>query len=164
MSRKPQDGSIGINVALGSSGTIPEFGVGDVVTCDSGVYVYGSANGAIDEGALCKYTEGSFDFDEVTTAESGTTNTQCGICVTSGGLADNYYGWFWRGRGYEEALFGGSINANTQLTTTATAGVVGTGGDNVDGLFTVDQSASGGGLYTVRAAGLLQTNMTVSAT
>jgi len=163
MARKVLDGSAYTNVALGSSSTVPEYAPGDTVRCDSGLYVYGSANGAITVGQACKFVEGVYDFDTVTTAESGSTNTQLGICIAADGLADNYWGWFWRGMGTEEALLATTISADAQLTTTTTPGTLGSGGDNVDGAFAVDASGSGG-VVTIRAAGLLQTNMTVAAT
>lgn len=161
MARKPLT-AVFINVALGSSSTTREFGAGDVVQCDSGLYVYGQANGAIAEGYLAKFVEGTYDFDTVTTAESASTQTQLGVCVAAGGLADNYWGWFWRGMGNEEVYVTTTIAVDTQLTTHTSAGQASTGGDNVYGLFTNESSGSGG-LTNCRCAGLLSTNFTVAA-
>lgn len=160
MARKVLD-AVYVNLSLGSSSTTPEYQPGEVVRADSGVYIYGQANGAIDEGAICKFVEQTWDFDEVTTAESGSTNTPLGVCVAAGGLADNYWGWFWRGCGVEE-VYVQDIATDTQVTTTTTAGEGGSGGDNIDGLFTNENNASAG-LTTCRAAGFLQTNMTTAA-
>lgn len=157
-----------INVALGSvdgngaASSVPQFKPGERALCDSGVYIYGQANGAITEGHLCKFVEGTFDFDSVTTAESGSTNTAIGVCVTSGGLSDNQWGWFWRGQG-TDYVYVTDVNADVQVTTHTNAGEGSTGGDNVDGLFTVENNSTAG-LTLCRAAGLLQTNMTTSAT
>ena len=162
MARKVINGAAFINVALGSASTTPEHKPGDTVVCDSGLYVYGSANGAIDEGAICKFVEGTWDFDEITTAESGSTNTPIGVCVASGGLADNYWGWFWRGQG-KESVYVQDIATDTQVTTTTSAGEGGSGGDNIDSLFTNENNASAG-LTVCRASRLLSTNFTTAAT
>lgn len=152
-------GSVDMN---GSASSVPQHKPGDVIYCDSGLYVYGSANGAVDEGAVCKFVEGVWDFDEVTTAESGSTETQLGICVTDGGLADNQWGWFWRGLGTEYAYVT-DVNADVQLTTHTNAGELSTGGDNVFGLFSAENNASAG-LTLVRSGRLICTNTTIAAT
>ena len=157
-----------INVALGSvdyngaASTVPQFKPGERALCDSGVYQYGQANGAITEGFICKFVEGTFDFDTVTTTESGSTNTPLGVCVTSGGLADNQWGWFWRGQG-SEYVYVADVNADVQVTTTANAGEGGTGGDNVASLFTNENNGAAG-LTLCRATELLSTNPTIAAT
>lgn len=157
-----------INVALksvdgnGAANSIPQFAPGEKIWCDSGLYIYGSANGAVSEGYLCKFVEGTYDFDTVTTAESASANTPIGVCVASGGLADNQWGWFWRGHG-KEYVYVTDVNADVQVTTHTNAGEGSTGGDNVDGLFTNENNASAG-LTICRASGALQTNMTIAAT
>lgn len=157
-----------INVALksvdgnGAASSVPHYKAGEVALCDSGHYVYGQANGAITEGYVCKAVAGTWDFDTVTTTESGSTNTVIGVCVASGGLADNQWGWFWRGLG-QEYVYATDVNADVQLTTSANAGEATTGGDNIDGLFTVENNASVG-LTLCRSAVLLSTNFTTSAT
>lgn len=163
MARIVNDGTVGINLSVGSASTTPEHKPGATVRADTGNYIYGSANGAVAEGAICKYVEGTFDFDTVTTAESGSTNTLVGVSVASGGLADNYWGWFWVGNGSEEVLLATTIAADTQVTTTSSAGTGGSGGDNVYSLFTNESSGSGG-LTNCRASGRLATNFTTSAT
>lgn len=158
---------VGVNFAAGSlppsiTGALsqPEYALGTQIWADSGLYIYGQANGAIAEGYICKYVEGTFDFDTVDTTESGTTPTNLGVCVTSGGLADNYFGWFWRGCG-KESVYVQDVAANVQVTTTGTAGQGGAGGDYIYNLFTNENNAAAG-LTSCRASGLLSTNFTIA--
>lgn len=160
-----------INVTLSSplaagSSTVyqPEYKLGETVVCDSGIYIYGQANGAVVEGYAAKFAEGTWDFDTVTTAESGSTQTPLGICVASGGLADNQYGWFWRGMGYEYVYVKDSASADAQLLTTTTAGQVGDTTDGVDlihDLFCIG-AAAGAALSLARSGVLLSTNATIT--
>lgn len=156
--------AVGINLAGGSASTTPEFGPGDTVMADSGLYIYLQANGTVAEGYAVKYAEGTWDADTITTAESGTTQTAIAINVTSGGLADNYWGWFWRGLGKEYAYVKDSASADTQMMTTTTAGQVGDttdGTDPIHDLFTVG-AAAGAALSLVRSGRLLAVNTTVT--
>lgn len=143
---------------------VPEYKLGETVVCDSGLYIYMQANGAVPEGYAAKYAEGTWDADTVTSAESGTTNTPVGICVADGGLVDNQYGWFWRGMGYEYAYIKDSAVADAQLMTTTTAGQVGDSTDGLDpihDLFCVG-AAAGAALSLVRSSVLLTTNATIT--
>lgn len=166
MARIPNN-FIGINVtqpsALAAGSTtvyVPDYKLGHQIMCDSGLYVYGQANGAVAEGYLCKYVEGVWDFDTITSTESGSTQTPLGISVASGALADNQFGWFWRGLGQEFGFVTGAIATDTQLTTTASAGILGAGGDPVHNLFTNALSATA--LCSVRSAALLEVNTTIT--
>lgn len=168
--RKVSDGTIGVNLALGSvdvngtANTIPQYTPGEVVRADSGVYIYMSANGAVAEGYAAKFAEGTWDADTVTTAESASTNTPLGICVTSGGLADNQWGWFWRGQGYEYVYVKDSAAADAQLLTTTTAGQVGDTTDGVDPIHDLHciGAAAGTALSLARSSVLLSTNATIT--
>lgn len=153
---------VGINVRLGSAGTTPEYKPGQIIpTAEGNVYIYGQANGAVAEGYGCKYVEGVFDFDPVTTAESGTTPTPIGINVTDGGLADNYWGWFWKGGSGQEYAYVTDIAADVQVTTGAgTAGQLTSGGDTIQNLFT-NENNSTAGLTICRASGFFSTNFTI---
>lgn len=160
--------AVGVNLAAGAplaAGSttvyIPEYALGERVVADSGIYQYLQANGAVAEGYACKFVEGTFDADPVDTTESGTTNTPLGVCVTSGGLSDNQYGWFWRGDGQDYVYLTSSITINTQLTTGGTAGQVTTGGDPIHDLFNTVASTTAG-LYLCRSATLLNTNSTIT--
>lgn len=161
MSRKVID-AIMINLSLGSASTTPEYGVGEHVNADSGVYVYMQANGAIVEGYLCKFVEGTYDADTCTTAESGSVHTPLAANVTAGGLADNFWGWFWRGGKGQDYVYVQDIATDTQVTTTATAGQGGSGGDNIFGLFT-NENNSAAALTLCRASEIFSTNNTITA-
>lgn len=164
-----QDGKAGINLigkpALNADGGYtPEFALGTEVKADSGLYKYLQANGTVAEGYAVKYLPGTNDGDTVTTAESGTTNTDIAICVASGGLADNQQGWFWVGEGYEYAYIKDSASDAAQLLTTTTAGQVGDTTDGVDlihDLFCLG-AAAGAALSLVRSSVRLTTNATIT--
>lgn len=161
MARKPIT-SVYVNVALGSvdgngtANTIPQYTPGEILICDSGVYLYGSADGAIAEGYCAKYVEGTWDFDTAATGEGDTELVTLGICVTSGGLADNQWGWFWLGEGYEDC-YCEDVAADVQVTLTATTGIVGAGGEAIDGLVTIENNAAQG-LTACRSTTRLCTN------
>lgn len=137
-----------------------KFGLGDITVLDSGFYRYAQADGAIDAGAACRILQESAtdcQAKEIDTTLSGSIPTAVGIAQAA--LADNEYGWFWRGLGYTEALVATGIAANAALTTTATAGELGAAGDTVATLRAVDANSSGStALGTVAAYGLLGTN------
>jgi hypothetical protein len=161
--------AVGVNLTAGSplaAGSttvyIPEYGLGDRVVADSGVYQYLQANGAVAEGYICKFVEGTFDADIVTTGESAAVNTPLGVCVTSGGLADNQYGWFWRGDGQDYVYLTASITIDTQITTHTTAGNGSTGGDPIHDLFNTVASPGSAALTLCRSATLLNTNSTIT--
>lgn len=144
---------------------LPEFVLGTQVLADSGVYIYMQANGAIAEGYIAKFIEGTWDADTITTAESGTTNTPLGVCVASGGLADNQHGWFWRGAGSEYVYVESTVAAaDTQLLTSSTAGKVDdstNGTDPIHDLFNV-AAVSSTGLNLCRSTSLLSVNATIT--
>jgi hypothetical protein len=123
----------------------------------TGEYWFVQANGAIAAGAVCKITDAG-QADTVTTSESGSTAKILGIAQAA--LADNEWGWLWRGNGYTEALVVTGNAADTALTTHTGAGELSTGGDTiVGGLVTVDGNATGSNaVITVAAYGLIGTN------
>lgn len=131
--------------------------VGQVVSLSDGDYLFCKASGAILAGDLCKIDPETFLADSCTTAESGSTGKMLGVAQAA--LADAEYGWFWRGNGETEALVADGIAADTNGTTTATAGVIGSGGDAIVSLTVVDANSSGAAaLRTVKAYGLIGTN------
>lgn len=157
----------GINTSLvGLSTEAAEFDLGAVyIDKVKGHYRYAQASGAIDAGAAVTltYTVGSANTvtdcqaAEVDTTASGSTPKVIGIAQAA--LADNEYGWFWVGCGHTEALVATGVSAGDALTTTATAGELGAGGDAVTGLAALDANSSGStALRTVVASGFIKTN------
>jgi len=131
----------------------PSETVGAVFTGSDGVYQYQRANGAVTAGAACIIDEVG-DATPATTALSG--SLPCAIGVACADLTDNYYGWFWRGCGVFEALVTNGAAAGA-LTTTTSAGVLGTGGDSVAGARNVDAGVTDTRV-TIFASQLLATN------
>jgi len=143
-------------VKLTTVDTVQKFGLLDTYWAKNGLYVYAQANGAITAGMACKIDE-TGQADTVTTAESGSTPKVIGIAKAT--LADNEYGWFWRGCGVEEAYVLASTGDDTALTTHTATGVLSTGGDAiVGGLVTTAARGGTDGLVAVQAYGLLGTN------
>jgi len=159
MARKVLSGAFGVDLSkVHTSTSSDRFSYRTMVEADSGVYIYGQASGAIAEGALC-FIDETGQVTEMTTTNSGSTPKEACVCVADGGLADNAEGWFWRGKGVEEVLVADSVADDAALTTTASAGVAGAGGDAVNSLVTTEANSSGGAaLTTCQAAGLLSTN------
>lgn len=157
--------TVGSSLRAGSSTVYePDFALGWTVEADSGKYKYMQANGAVAEGYAVKYVEGTWDGDTATTAESASANTDIGICVTAGGLADNQHGWFWCGNGYEYVYVKDSAADDAQLHTTTTAGQVGDTTDGVDPIHDLHciGSAAGAALSLARSSVLLSTNATIT--
>lgn len=148
----------------------PDYKLGMEIKCDSGIYRYLQANGAVAEGYACKYlrsglTVANFDATPMNGTTSGTTPTDVAICVATGGLADNQQGWFWIGHGEDYCYLASAITSYTQLSagTSTTLGQLGaeTSGDRVCDLIAID-SATSSGLRLCRSTRLLCTNFTVS--
>lgn len=151
-------GPHGTILNLNKAYTERKFSLGETVEVKAkGVYVFARANGAVLQGDLCKIDPETWDADSVTTTESGSTGKMCGIAQAA--LADNEFGWFWRGCGTTEALVADGVSADTNGTTTANAGVIGSGGDAIATLTVIDANSSGAAaLRTVKAYGFIGTN------
>lgn len=152
----------------------PDFKPGFEIVCDSGKYKYLQANGAVSEGYLCKFIRSgqisaiaNFDATPMNGTTSAAIPTDCCICVTSGGLADNQWGWFWLGQGEEFVYVSTGVASYTQLTA-GTSSVLGTlaasgSGDNVADLICIDSTtSSGSALRLARSHRLLATNFVCS--
>ena len=136
----------------------PDFELGSAHRNENGEYLYVNAAEAIDAGALVRVTPDlNFDAYELDTTDSGSTHNTCGVAQAA--IASGGYGWVWRGRGSTEALVATGISAGDALTTTATDGELGSGGDGVKGLYAVDANSSGStALRTVYSSELIATN------
>ena len=98
-----------------------------------GEYVYGQANGALVDAALCKITQAG-QVDAITTAEA---DDWLGgpLCGSLQAVADNKYAWF-RTYGWGHVLIDNDVAAGKQLYTTTDAGKVddATSGGPINGL------------------------------
>ena len=160
------------DLGTGAVSTDPQYRPGWEIVCDSGRYKYLKANGAVLEGQIVKYLRSgqiaaiaNFDATPLTTTISGAVPTDCGICVTSGGLTDNQWGWFWLGSGEEYIYLTSGVASYTQLCTWTSAGHLAASGsgDNVADLVCIDSTTSSGtALRLARSNRLLATNFVCS--
>lgn len=159
---------------LGSSTAyVPDVKPGTEIRCDSGVYRYLQADGAVPVGYLCRIMTGgaansNYDANLIDTTQSGTAPHSLGICVAEGGLVDNQYGWFWLGDGEEYcAVASGVTSLTVPLCTWTTSGLIGGAGsgDLIWNLVAVDSSTSSGtSLRLCRSNTLLKVNQVVAGT
>lgn len=102
---------------------------------------YGQANGAQTAGEVAQFSrDGTWDATPMTTTTQDSKLWRLGVPDIA--MTDNYYGWFWTGNGDFEIIVSNAVAALSPLTTTATAGVVGTGGTLIDGLINIDEGAT----------------------
>jgi len=101
-----------------------------------GFWMYGQADEALTAGQFVFYTMSDGGLTLMDTTEAGATPKFIG--VTDAVIASASYGWVWVGQGEYEAIVVNAVSANTQLTTTGTAGSAGTGGDTIAGLRNID--------------------------
>jgi hypothetical protein len=127
--------------------------VGALFTGSDGVYQYAKAEGAITAGWAAIIDENG-DATAATTTLSG--SLPCAIGIACATLADEEYGWFWRGCGVFEAIVTNGAAAGA-LTTTASDGILGTGGDAVSGARNVDAGVTATRV-TIFASTLMATN------
>lgn len=131
--------------------------LGDIhITQDGNIYQYAKAEGAITAGHMV-YIDEVGDAYPATTTNVGSTYKNIGFAGCD--VTDEYYAWFWRGAvgsGTFEAIVTNGVAANTNLTTTASAGLPGTGGTAVVGLRSIDAGVTSTRV-TVQAAGILRT-------
>lgn len=140
--------------------TTAEYDVADIVrfkhaTYGRGAWVYGQADEAITAGQAVFVTESDGGLTLADTTESGSTAKLVGIADTA--IASGSYGWVWVGEGTFEAIVTNAVAAGTNLTTTGTGGTVGTGGDAINGLISVDAGVTSTRV-TVEADGILSVN------
>lgn len=101
------------------------------------IWKYGQAAGAQTAGETAQFNrEGGWDATPMTTTTQDSKLWNLGVPHID--MTDNYYGWFFHGCGEFEMVVTDSVTALSALTTTGTAGVVGTGGTLIDGLMNID--------------------------
>ena len=101
------------------------------------LWKYVRANGAQTAGEVSQVAkDGTYDATPMTTT---TVNSLTHDCVVPDiDVTDNYYYWGFAGEGEFEIVVVNGVTANSVLTSTGTAGEVGTGGTPVDGLLNID--------------------------
>jgi hypothetical protein len=135
-----------------------EYTLGALHFGSDGVYQYVQADASgVALGEFCFLSEAHVA-DEVDTTNSGATAKAIG-CANQVALAASKFGWVFRGCGTFEGKIATGVAADANLTTTATAGVLGAGGDTVIGLRAIDANASGvDAIVTLQAVTLMATN------
>lgn len=121
---------------LDNSSATPQFSLGIPYSGSAGFYLYGQATETITAGAWVIVNHNSA-FSLMDTTEAGATSKR--ICVATSAMSnDSRFGWAWCGGGVFEAFVASGISAGDALTTVATAGVAGTGGDSLVGCTAVE--------------------------
>lgn len=128
--------------------------LGAIFTGSNGIYQYAKATEAISAGEWVGIDENG-EAELMDTTLSGSVFWQIGVAVSD--AAENEYAYFWRGCGTAEALLANGHSAGAALTTTATAGTAGSGGDAISGAYAVDAGVTNT-LVTVHAVWLMTTN------
>lgn len=118
-------------------------------TYGGGAWIYGQADEDIDAGEWAHYASADGGLTLMDSTEAADEPGR--ICVADTDIASGSWGWMWHGEGTFEAIVVNAVAAATQLTTTATAGQAGTGGDDITGVQNID-------------AGVTSTRVTVEAT
>ncbi len=128
--------TVGVDINLQTAD--PVFKLGQVHFDEYGrKFRYGQANGAQTAGEVSQFTrDGTWDATPMTTTTQDSKLWHLGVPNIN--MTDNYYGWFWCGYGEFEVVVVNGVTALSPLTTTATAGEVGTGGTLIDGFINVD--------------------------
>lgn len=149
------DGTVGVDLTEVS--TSAKFEPGTMHWASDGAYEYAQLDEAAGVVAGGYVIIGpSSQAIAMNTTDSGSLGQKIGVAVAA--IADNQYGWFWRGHGEFEAIVVNAVSANSQLTTTATDGQAGTGGDTIQGLRNIDAGVTNTRV-TVFAASLMTTNV-----
>lgn len=120
-----------------------------------GAFVYGQADEAISAGNFVFVTEADGGLTLMDSTESGSTAKLVGVACAD--IASGSFGWVWVGEGSFEAIVVNAVAAGSNLTTTATAGQAGTGGDVIGGLISVDLGVTSTRV-TVEASNVMRVN------
>ena len=147
-------------VVLTQVDTAPKYVLGSTVRTTDGEYQYikHALSSAITAGLVRKLTP-AFETAAIDTTISGTVSTNLvvpQIAVGAGNVTAQYC-WAFSGYGNFNASVATTIAAGVALTTTATDGVLGAGGDTV-GATTVGETSGGAAVIACYAPGKLQTN------
>lgn len=121
---------------LDNAATSPRHALGVPYWGSQGLFLYGQATESISAGAVLIVNENAA-FSLADTTEAGSTSKR--ICVATADMTTtNRFGWAWCGGGPFEAFVASGVSAGDALTTTATEGVAGAGGDAIVGCTAID--------------------------
>ena len=134
--------------------TVPTQAVGTVLEGSDGFYEYVKFTATASNGHYVVIT-GTGDASGITTTNAGSTYQKVGVAQADVTVA-NTYGWVWRGNGTSLGIVANGVAAGN-LTTTATAGVLGSGGTAVQGARSL-----AAGVTNTRVAVTAATLMTVN--
>lgn len=140
--------------------TTPKYDLAQIVrlnhaTYGRGAWAYGQADEAIDAGEWVFVTEADGGLTLIDTTESASQPQLIGVADTD--IASGSYGWVWVGEGQMEAIVVNAVAAGTLLTTTATGGQAGSGGDAINSVTNEDAGVTSTRV-TVRATGIMRSN------
>lgn len=162
----PTDGTIYIDFTqvdvVATGGTAPDDASGAVVQTNKGEAIYckvgtgGCSAGDCMELSISS-TTGIRTATKQDTTSSGSTPKADAIAISTC-LVDNY-AWFLKANLNQVPVnVANSVSSGAALTTTATAGQLGAGGDTVVGLFTLEASGASG-LTSCSSVGAIGTNI-----
>lgn len=119
----------------------PNLGDRHVDPLTGKVWMFARANGNLVAGDVHQLAEdGSFDMTPMTTTTLNSIARQLGVPEIA--VTDNYYAWFFvgciAGSCNHEIVVSNGVSANSVLTSTATAGEIGSGGTPIDGVRNID--------------------------
>lgn len=152
------DGKAGIDFT--KTGSTAEHTVGIPVPTNDGLYVYFKHSlAAVTAGTALKYNEDGTSL-AINTTVSGTEPTSLIVpqVNVAAGTTTPQYAWGFVGFGNFNASVATTISAGAALTTTATDGVLGAGGDAV-GAAAVGETSGGAAVIACFAPGKLATNV-----
>lgn len=145
---------VGAGIDITQVDTIAKYDINKVYDIDhptygAGKYLYGQADEALSAGEWVHYVSSDGGCTLMDSTEAADQPGRIGVAAAD--IASGSFGWIWHGEGTFEAIVVNAVAAATQLTTTATAGQAGTGGDAIAGVQNID-------------AGVTDTRVTVEAT
>lgn len=158
-----------VDLATGVNNSTPQYKPGMEIRCDSGVYRYLQATTGTSAGHMCKvilngHLTSNYNATTVLTADSGTVQTDLGVCVSPSGMVANQWGWFWLGEGEEKVYLASALESTSGVGATwTTRGEVANArsGDVIMQLAAIDSNTSSG-LRLCRSATRLHTNPNTS--
>jgi hypothetical protein len=147
-------------IDLTKTGSTPLYSLGLSVPTEDGTYQYVKhALAAAVAGDAFKIQE-DYTTVALTTTESGDEPTNVGVFQVGidAGTVTAQYGWLFTGFGNFQAKIANGVTAGAALTTTANAGILGTGGDVVAAACVTANTSGSAAVRACYAPGKLRTN------